>query len=50
MKVEYWIKKDEKWMQVEHEEYSVFVGEKEIRPSTWRLSIIHSMLIPYRYM
>lgn len=49
MKIEYWIN-DNGWRQVESKEYSTFDGEKEHRPSTWRLMLVQSLLQKYRYM
>ena len=50
MKVEHWINDETGWRQVTHEEYEQFSGEKEHRPSTWRLMLVQSMLQKYRYM
>ncbi len=50
MKVLYYIKTDHSWERVSLEEYQAFDGEKEQRPSTWAISILNEMLLPYRYM
>ena len=50
MKVEYWINIDSNWEQVDSQAYSCYTGEKEIRPSTWRLMLVQSILEKYRYM
>ncbi len=50
MKVEYWIKDEGKWRQVDRDEYFSFNGEREQRPSTWRLMLAQAILQKYRYM
>ena len=50
MNIEYWIKVDQDWIQVDCQAYFSYVGEKEIRPSTWRLMLMQSLLEKYRYM
>ena len=50
MKMEYWIKDGGVWRQVTREDYLVFKGEKEQRPSTWRTMLLQSLLQKYRYM
>jgi len=49
MRVEYWIN-DNGWTQVDQKTYAAFDGEKEHRPSTWRLMLAQAMLQKYRYM
>jgi hypothetical protein len=49
MRLLYFIRIDDRWKQVSHEEYNAFDGEKETRPSTWGLQIINAMLLPLRY-
>jgi hypothetical protein len=49
MQIEYWIN-DNGWKQVDHNMYDAFIGEKEHRPSTWRLMLMQSILQKYRYM
>jgi len=49
MKVLYFIKLNDEWRQVSHEEYDAFDGEKEQRASTWGLEILNAILLPYRY-
>ena len=49
MELLYFIRINDRWRQVSHEEYSVFDGEKEQRPSTWGLDILNAILLPYRY-
>ena len=50
MQIEYWIKDEGKWKQVDTDTYHAFAGEKEIRPATWRLMLMQSLLQKYRYM
>lgn len=50
MKVEYWINSEDGWKHVDYETYSAFAGEKEQRPSTWRLLLAQSLLQGYRYV
>ena len=49
MKIEYWIKHNDQWIQVDYDTYCKFDGVKEHRPSTWRLLLVQSLLEPYRY-
>lgn len=49
MKILYFIKINDEWKQVSHDEYSAFNGKKEARPAGWTLQIINAMLLPYRY-
>ena len=49
MKFLYFIKINDTWRQVSHEEYSAFNGEKETRPAGWALQIVNALLLPYRY-
>ncbi len=49
MKIEYWINHNG-WKQVDTNTYHAFAGEKEIRPDTWRLMLMQSLLQKYRYM
>lgn len=44
MSVEYWIKIDGKWVEVDWEQFTSFPGEKERRPSTWRYVLCQSIL------
>ena len=50
MKVEYWIYTKSGWQQVDSETYYKFPGEKEQRPSTWRMLLAQALLQKYRYM
>ena len=50
MQIEYWIKDEGKWRQVDQDTYFSFEGEREQRPSTWRLILVQSLLQKYRYM
>jgi len=49
MQVEYWIN-DGGWKQVDRITYMEFPGQREQRPSTWRLMLVQAMLQKYRYM
>ena len=49
MKMEYWISVDGKWVQTNLETYTDFKGEKQTRPSTWRMLVMSEMLLPFRY-
>ena len=50
MQIVYVILKDNKYQEVPREEYDAFEGEKWILPSHWRLTMVASMLLPYRYL
>lgn len=50
MEMVYFIKVDDMWQKVSYEEFKAFDGEKERRPSTWAISILNELLLPYRYM
>jgi hypothetical protein len=50
MQIEYWINDNSTWRQVTWEEYDKFEGQKEQRPSNWRLSLLQAILQPYRYL
>jgi len=49
MRFMYYILKDGKWTETDYETYRAFEGEKQVRPSTWKLLMISQMLLPYRY-
>ena len=49
MKMLYFIKTDDGWKQVSHDEYRSFNGTKETRPSTWLLNMFNDMFVSLRW-